>query len=202
MQPLIVLCLCGMCQCGLHTLLWSHISILMHLLAAKPHSTAGRLFPSQYLCGIDLAYFVFDGVGLQVIAMLFFIAQAAHSLHVFCFFLPLLPFFWFVLWGWGFVLIKCRWLSPGLILPTSFNNNNNNNNNLTTNQLVYGNHPTLIYFSHSIYYPFCGTMVVECPFSTCLLIIHLSSVCVLTSAIPSICHKDLDKLVVTCNSRL
>ena len=33
-------------QCGLHVALWSHIGILMRLLAAEPRSTAGVLFPS------------------------------------------------------------------------------------------------------------------------------------------------------------
>ena len=40
-----------MCRCASHTVLWSHIGILMHLLAAEPHSTAGLLFPFKYLCG-------------------------------------------------------------------------------------------------------------------------------------------------------
>ena len=32
-----------------HAVLWSHICILMLLLAAEPHSTAGLLFHSRYL---------------------------------------------------------------------------------------------------------------------------------------------------------
>ena len=43
---------CLMCQSGLHAGLSSHISILLHLPAAEPRSTAGLLFPSQYLSGI------------------------------------------------------------------------------------------------------------------------------------------------------
>ena len=34
-----------MCQCGLHTVLWSHIGTLMHRLTVEPHSTAGLLSP-------------------------------------------------------------------------------------------------------------------------------------------------------------
>ena len=44
---LIVLYLDCMCQCGLHTVLWSHIGLLMHRLTVEPRSTAGLLFSSQ-----------------------------------------------------------------------------------------------------------------------------------------------------------
>ena len=49
-----LLYLCRMCQCGLHAVLWSHIGILMRLLAAEHRSTAGLLFFSQCLCGTIL----------------------------------------------------------------------------------------------------------------------------------------------------
>ena len=52
-----------MCQCGLHAVLWSHISTLMRRLAAEPCSTAGLLFLSVSLWN-DLANPLFDGVGL------------------------------------------------------------------------------------------------------------------------------------------
>ena len=42
---LMVLYLDHMCLCGLHTVLWSHIGILMHRLATEPRGTAGLLFP-------------------------------------------------------------------------------------------------------------------------------------------------------------
>ena len=42
--------LCHMCQCGLHAVIWSHITILMPVLAAEPRSSEGLLFQSQYLC--------------------------------------------------------------------------------------------------------------------------------------------------------
>ena len=56
-----VLYLCRMCQCGLHAVLWSHIGMLLLLLAAEPRTTAGLSFPSLWN---DLADPVFDGVGL------------------------------------------------------------------------------------------------------------------------------------------
>ena len=43
--------LCLMCQSGLHVVLLSHIGILICLPTAEPRSTAGLLFPSQYLPG-------------------------------------------------------------------------------------------------------------------------------------------------------
>ena len=58
-----VLYLCRMFQCGLHVVLWSHIAILMHLLAAELHSSQRRLFAFQCLCGMILLT-LFDGVGL------------------------------------------------------------------------------------------------------------------------------------------
>ena len=48
----VALYLCLMCQSRLHEVLWSHIGILMRLPAAEPRSTAGLLFPSQYLSGM------------------------------------------------------------------------------------------------------------------------------------------------------
>ena len=41
----------GVLNCKLHTVLWSHIGILMRLPSADPRSTAGLLFSSQYLSG-------------------------------------------------------------------------------------------------------------------------------------------------------
>ena len=47
----VALYLCLMCQSGLHAVLLSHIGIVMRLPAAETRSTAGLLFPSQYLSG-------------------------------------------------------------------------------------------------------------------------------------------------------
>ena len=49
-----VLYLCRMCQCWLHVMIWSHLRMLMRLLAAEPRSTAGPLLPSQCPCGTIL----------------------------------------------------------------------------------------------------------------------------------------------------
>ena len=54
MNPLYGAYLCRMCQCRLHAVLWSHIGILMRLLAAEPRSTAGPLSCSQCHCGTIL----------------------------------------------------------------------------------------------------------------------------------------------------
>ena len=64
-QRLVVLYRCRVYQCGLHMVLWSHIDILMHLLAAEPHSTAEFLFPSQCLYGIILMILCSDDEGLM-----------------------------------------------------------------------------------------------------------------------------------------
>ena len=54
MHSFVVLYMCRMCQCGLLAVLWSHIGILIHLLAAEPRSTVGPLFPSLCPCGTIL----------------------------------------------------------------------------------------------------------------------------------------------------
>ena len=59
---LMVLYLDRLCQRGLHAVLWSHIGILMRLLAAEPRSTAG--LPHHVSLFNDIANPVFDGVGL------------------------------------------------------------------------------------------------------------------------------------------
>ena len=44
----------SMCQYRLHVVLWLNIGILMHSLAAEPHSTAGLLFHSLCPSGMIL----------------------------------------------------------------------------------------------------------------------------------------------------
>ena len=46
--------LCHICQSGFHVMLWSHIGMLMHHLAAGPHSAAGLLLFSQCFGGTIL----------------------------------------------------------------------------------------------------------------------------------------------------
>ena len=45
-----VIYLCRIWQCGLHTVLWYTVGILMRLLAAQPRGDAGPLFSSQRTC--------------------------------------------------------------------------------------------------------------------------------------------------------
>ena len=54
MHPLNDAYLGGLCQRGLHAVLWSHIGTHMHRLAAEPRSTTGFLFPSQCPSGTIL----------------------------------------------------------------------------------------------------------------------------------------------------
>ena len=82
--PLVVFYLCRMRRCGLHVALLSHIGTLTRLLAAEPRTSAGLLFPCQYLCGRSwLPRIRWCGTGrLQEQAIAFFIGLAARSLFV------------------------------------------------------------------------------------------------------------------------
>ena len=118
----IVLYLCRMRQCGMHSVLWSQIGILMCLHAAKPRSTAGRLFPSQCHCGtilLTLYSMVWDWRAARAWPMLFYWPKLLDSfLHSTVF--PFLSIGWYC--GAGvFRLIGCKSLSLSLALPTSFN---------------------------------------------------------------------------------
>ena len=80
----VVLFLCRMCRCGLNLALWSHISSLMRLLAAEPHSIARLLFTCQYLCGtivVTPCSMVWD-LRASRQGQCLFIGLAAHSLFV------------------------------------------------------------------------------------------------------------------------
>ena len=95
-----------MCQYGLYAALWSHIGTLMHRLGAKPHSTAGLLFPSLCPSGTNLlAPYSIDGVGLAGFksrANAFFCLSCSIPTIVFYSFFPsLLSVYRLVLWGWG-----------------------------------------------------------------------------------------------------
>ena len=111
MHPLLVLYLGRMCQCGdthgqcgLHEVMWFQIGTLMPLLAAEPRSTPGLFFLCQYLCGTIL-------VTPYEIVRDWWVSRAGY-IHFywpwcslpFClplFFISLLSFYEFVLWGWG-----------------------------------------------------------------------------------------------------
>ena len=93
-----------MWRCVLHVVLWSHISTLMRLLAAEPHSTAGLLFPFQYLCGTILVTPNSMVWGWQVSRagpMTFYFPWCSLLFCLLQFSLSLLSFYGLVLWGWG-----------------------------------------------------------------------------------------------------
>ena len=118
--------LCRMCRCGSHAALWSHIGILMRLLASEPRSIAPLLFPSRCLCGTILVTpcsMVWDWRVSRAGPMPF--CWPSCSLH-FClqlFSLSLLFLYRLVVWGWGLRTDRCQYPSPGLALPIFFNNN-------------------------------------------------------------------------------
>ena len=116
----VVLYLCPLCQCGLHVLLWSHIGLLMCLLAAEPHSTAGHLFPSQCLSGmilLTLCLMVWD-CQVSTAGPMPFIGLAARSITCLLLFsLSFLSFYWLVLRGWGLRTDRALMSLPSLALP-------------------------------------------------------------------------------------
>ena len=64
-----------MCQCWLHAVLWSRIGILMHLIAAEPHST---FIPCRCLCRtilLTLYSMVWDWRVLRAGQMLFYLPK-------------------------------------------------------------------------------------------------------------------------------
>ena len=99
-----VLFLCRMCRCGLHTVLLSRIGTLMCLLAAEPLSIAGHLFPSQCLCGTILVTpcsMVWDWRVSRARSMPFDWPSCSLTFCLQLFSLSLLSFHGLVLWGWG-----------------------------------------------------------------------------------------------------
>ena len=123
----VVLYLCLMCQSGLHAALWSHIGILMRLLTAEPCSTAGLLFPSEYLSGtiwLTLYSMVQDWWVSRAGPMPF--CWPSCSL-VFClqlFSLSLLFLYRLVVWGWGHWTDKVSISLSQPCIAIFFNNNN------------------------------------------------------------------------------
>ena len=120
-----------MCQCGLHAVLWSpcrtSVYVLMRLLSAEPRSMHRSTFiPLSVSLWNDLAYNVFDGVGLSGFksrANVFFIGLSCSIPFVVNYFSII--FFLSICWYCGamvFGLTGCRSLSPCLAQTTSFNN--------------------------------------------------------------------------------
>ena len=107
---------CHICQSGLNSVLWPHISILMSLLAAEPRSTAGHLFPSQnqYFSRtilMTLYSMVLDWQVFKSRANAFYWPKLSASIFVCCF-----PFLFF---------LAMLSLSPSFALPTIYKKNNN-----------------------------------------------------------------------------
>ena len=102
---LMVLYLDRMCQRGLHAVFWSHIGTLMHRLAAEPHSTTGRLFPSR--CPSETILLtpysmVWDWRVSRAGPMLFTgLSCSIPTIVFYCFSISLLSVYRLVLWGWG-----------------------------------------------------------------------------------------------------
>ena len=95
-----VLFRCRMCQCGLHSVLWSHIGTIMRLLAAEPLSIARHLFPGQCLCGTILVTpcsMVWDWRVSRAGPM----PSCSLIFYLLLFSISLLSFYGLVLWGWG-----------------------------------------------------------------------------------------------------
>ena len=84
--------------------LWSHIGILILLLAAEPRSTTGPLFHSQCPFGTILLALYSMGVGLagfKSMTQCFFISLNSSISFCFCFSISLLSVNRLVLWAWG-----------------------------------------------------------------------------------------------------
>ena len=117
-----VLYLDRMCQCGLHSVLWSHIGTLMHRLAAEPRSTAGLLFTSQCLSGTILLTRI--RWCANSMANAFYWPKMLYAYYCLLLFSrSLLSFYRLVLWGWGLRTDRV-YITLSLALPTFFNNNN------------------------------------------------------------------------------
>ena len=92
---LMMLYVCPICHCGLHSVLWSPIDILTRLLAAEPRSTAGYLSLSQCLCGtilLTLDSIVWDWRVLWAGIMFFYWSSCWLPFCLFLFF-PFSAFF-------------------------------------------------------------------------------------------------------------
>ena len=104
MHPLCGVYLCLMCQSWLHAVLWSHIGTLMRLPAAEPRSTAGVLFPSQYLSGtiwLTTYSMVWDWRVSRIGPMPFCWPSCSLLFCLQLFSLSLLFLHRLVVWGWG-----------------------------------------------------------------------------------------------------
>ena len=120
-----VFMVCRMCQCGLHAVLWSLISILMRFLDFRPSQYRITLFPSQCFSGKILPTMysmVWDLPVFRAGPLLFYwikLLAPFQSSTVFLF-----SSFYRLVLGSGVFRLICKSLSPAFhCLP--FNNNNN-----------------------------------------------------------------------------
>ena len=95
----------NMCQCGLHAVLWSYISTIMHRLAAEPRIRAGLLFPSRCPSGAILLTpysMVWDWRVSRAEIMFFYLPKLLYLyFSLYSFSLSLLSVYRLVFWGWG-----------------------------------------------------------------------------------------------------
>ena len=99
-----VLYLDGMCQCGLHAVLWPHIGTLMNRLAAEPCSTAELLFPSRCPSGTILLTpysIVWDWRISRAGPRLLYWPKLLYPYYSFSVYRRLLSVYRSVLWGYG-----------------------------------------------------------------------------------------------------
>ena len=134
-----------MCKCVLRAVLWSHIGVLMCLLAAEPRSTAGPLFPSQCPYGtilLTVYSMVWDWRVSIAGPILFYWPELLDPfLSLTLFFLSRHSVYMFYCGAGVVTLTGCKSFSPHLTLPTSFNNkyNNNNDDNNNNNEWNHNN---------------------------------------------------------------
>ena len=98
-------------------MLWSHIGLRMHLLAAEPRSTAGLLFPSRYLSRtilVTLCSTVLDWRVSRVGPIPFCWPSCSFPFCLLLFFPSLLSFYGLVLWGWGLTTNRVLIVLPAL----------------------------------------------------------------------------------------
>ena len=100
---LMVLYLDRMCQRGLQAVLWSHISTLMHRLAAEPCSIVRLLFPSRCPSGtilLTLYSTVLDSRVSRAWPMLLGLNCSIPTIVSYSFSISLLSVYRLVLYGW------------------------------------------------------------------------------------------------------
>ena len=110
----VVHCLCLLWQCVSHEVLFSVIGVLMHLIAAEPHSGAGLLYINQRLNGTILmavCLMVWDWPGLRARSMLLCWPELL-TLFPHWFLILYLPSVWWLCGVVIFGLMRCIYSLP------------------------------------------------------------------------------------------